>query len=137
MDSLRDVREHYKEKFNKTAPSNKTIPAIVEKFHRTGSFLRQRKGTTGRPRTVTTNKNHERLFQQVLQSPKHSLRLTSLKLGVSDKSLRQMFKELGGFAYRIQVAQRLTEMEEQTRLQYCSLSTTCFHQLVQQSKGPL
>ena len=49
--SLRHVREHYEEQFNKTALSNKTTIAIVEKFHRTGSVLCQRKGTTGRPRT--------------------------------------------------------------------------------------
>ena len=65
--SLRHVREHYEDQFNKTAPSNKTILAIVEKFHRTGSVLCQRKGTSGRPRTVATNENHERL--QVFQSP--------------------------------------------------------------------
>ena len=116
--SLHHVREHYEEQFNKTAPSNKTILAIVEKFHRTGSVLCQRKGTTGRPRTVTTNENHERFLQQVLQSPKRSLRRTSLKLGVSDSSVRRMFKERGGFAYRFQVAQRLTETDEQARLQY-------------------
>ena len=34
--SLRHVREHYKEQFDKTVPSNKTILAIVEKFHHTG-----------------------------------------------------------------------------------------------------
>ena len=50
--SLRHVREHYEEQFNKTAPSNKTTLAIVEKFYRTGSVLCQRKGTTGRPRNV-------------------------------------------------------------------------------------
>ena len=31
-----------------------------------------------------------------------------------------MFKELGGFAYHIHVAQRLTKMDERARLQYCS-----------------
>ena len=31
-----------------------------------------------------------------------------------------MLKELDGFAYRIQVAQRLTEKDDRTRLQYCS-----------------
>ena len=52
--SLRYVREHYEEQINKTAPSNKTILAIIEKFHRTVSVLCQRKGTTGRPSTVRT-----------------------------------------------------------------------------------
>ena len=31
-----------------------------------------------------------------------------------------MFKELGGFTYRIQVAQCLTETDERAQLQYCS-----------------
>ena len=44
--SLHHVREHYEEQVNKTAPSNKTILATVEKFHRTGSVFCQRKGTT-------------------------------------------------------------------------------------------
>ena len=92
--SLRHVREHYEEQFNKTSPRNKTILANVEKFHLTGSVLCQRKGTTGRPRTVTTSKNHERLPQQVLQSPKCSLRRTSPKLCVSNRSVRRVFKDL-------------------------------------------
>ena len=117
--SLCHVR-HYEKQFNKMASSNKTILAIVEKFHRKGSVLRQRKETTEHPRTVTTNENHEQLLKQVLQSLKHSLWWTSLKLGVSNKSVQRMFKELGRFAYRIQFAQRLTEMDERARLQYCS-----------------
>ena len=48
--SLRHVREHYENKYNKTAPSNKPV-------------LCQRKGTTGRPRTVTTNENHQHVQQ--------------------------------------------------------------------------
>ena len=71
--SLHYVREHYEEQSNKMAPCNKTILAIVEKFHSMGSVLCQLKGTTGCLRTVITNENHERLLQQVLQSPKRSL----------------------------------------------------------------
>ena len=64
--NLNHVIEHYEEQFNKTASSNKTILPIVEKLHRKGSVLCQRKGTTWRLRTFTTNENHERLLQQVL-----------------------------------------------------------------------
>ena len=116
----RHIRDHYEEQHNKTAPSNKTILAIFEKFHRTESVLCQRKRTTGRPRTVTTNENHERFLQQVLQYQKRCLRRSSLKLGVSDRSVRRMFKELGGFACHIQVAHRLTKTDGRARLQYCS-----------------
>ena len=44
--SLRHVWEYYEVQFNKKAPSNKTILAIVEKIHRMGSVLCQWRGTT-------------------------------------------------------------------------------------------
>ena len=37
--NLCHIREHYEEQFNKTPLSNKTILAIVEKFHCTGCLL--------------------------------------------------------------------------------------------------
>ncbi|KAJ4448393.1 hypothetical protein ANN_10409 [Periplaneta americana] len=117
--SLLHVKEQYEERLNKETPNNRTMLA-VDKFPHTGSVLCQRKGTTGIPRTATANENHGRLLQQVLQSLKRSLRRTSLKLGLSDRSVRRMFKEPGGFTYRIQVVQRLTERDERARLQYCS-----------------
>ncbi|KAJ4444700.1 hypothetical protein ANN_06497 [Periplaneta americana] len=55
--------------------------------------------------------NHVELEIQELLSSKRSLRRTLLKLGLSDRSVRRMFKELGGFAYRSQVARRLTGRE--------------------------
>ena len=40
---------------------------------------------------------------------------------MSDRSVRRIFKEIGGFAYRIHVvAQRVTETDERAQLQYCS-----------------
>ena len=45
--SLRHVWEHYEEQFKKTASSNKTILAIIEKFHATGSVLCQRREQLG------------------------------------------------------------------------------------------
>ena len=54
-------------------------------------------------------------------SPKCSLQQTSLKLGVNNRSVWWIFKELGRFTYCIQVAQCLTETDEWVRLQYCSL----------------
>lgn len=42
---------------------------VVQKFLRIGSVTTQQKGCNGFPVTVTTNKNQEQLFDQVLQSP--------------------------------------------------------------------
>ena len=125
--SLRHVREHYEEHLTRRHKVTKqSYLSSRSSFVRDQSYVTEGR-LIGHPRTVTTNEKHERLLQQVLQSPKRSLRRTSLKLGVSDRSVRRMFKELGGFAYRIQVAQHVTETDERARLQYCSLvlSMTC------------
>ncbi|KAG8299596.1 hypothetical protein J6590_096878 [Homalodisca vitripennis] len=62
---------------------------------------------SGRPTTVCTNEHHGRVLQQVLQSPKRSLLQASLKLNISNTSMRGMFKNIGGFPYRIQTGQPL------------------------------
>lgn len=118
--SLKLVAEQYREHFNKPAPSNTVMLSIVKKFRRTGSVLCQRKGRSGRPVTVSTNENHGRVLNQVLQSPKRSLRRTALKLDISPTSLRRLFKDIGGFPYRIQVGQRLTEHDRHVRVEYCA-----------------
>ncbi|KAJ4434533.1 hypothetical protein ANN_23095 [Periplaneta americana] len=82
--SLKLVAQQYREHFNQPAPSNTVMLFSVTKFRRTGSVLCQRKGRSGRPVTVSTNDNHGRVLNQVLQSPKRSLRRTSLKLSISN-----------------------------------------------------
>ena len=84
--SLNLLAEQYREHFNNPAPSNTVMLSIVTKFRRTGSVLCQRKGKSGRPVTVSTNENHGRVLNQVLQSSNQSLRRTSLRLNISNMS---------------------------------------------------
>ncbi|KAJ4436461.1 hypothetical protein ANN_16492, partial [Periplaneta americana] len=118
--SLILVAQQYREHFNQPAPSITIMLSIVTKFRRSGSVLCQRKGRSGRPVTVSTNDNHGRVLNQVLQSPKRSLRRTSLKSNISNTSLRRLLKDLDGFPYRIQVGQRLTEQDRHVRIEYCA-----------------
>lgn len=117
--SLKLVTETYREQFHKEAPTNKVMLSIVEKFRRSGSVLCQRKGRSGRPVTVRTNGNHGRVLNQVLQSPNRSLRRTAFKLNISSTSIRRLFKDVGGFPYRIQVGQRLSNQDMNARVAYC------------------
>lgn len=55
----------------------------------------------------------------MLQSPRRSLRRTALKLNVSGTSVRRLFKDIGGFPFRIQIGQRLTEPDMRARMVYC------------------
>jgi hypothetical protein len=43
----------------------------------------------------------------------------TLKLNVSDMAIRQLFKDIGGLLYWIQVGQRLTKPNMQAKMAYC------------------
>lgn len=127
--SLSHTALRFQEHFHKNPPSNAVILSVVEKFRRTGSVLTQRKGFSGRPVTVCTNENHGRVLQQVLQSPKRSLMRASLKLNISNTSMRRMFKNIGGFPYRIQTGQPLNRINKLARVQYCaSMLAICYEE---------
>ncbi|KAF2891409.1 hypothetical protein ILUMI_14764 [Ignelater luminosus] len=83
---MKQVSEKYRQEFNKVAPSKSMMSAIVEKFRHTGSVLCQRKGSSGRQRTVFTNNNQGRVLDQIIHSPKRSLRRTAYKLNISETS---------------------------------------------------
>uniref|UniRef100_A0A6P7GCL3 Uncharacterized protein LOC114340533 n=1 Tax=Diabrotica virgifera virgifera TaxID=50390 RepID=A0A6P7GCL3_DIAVI len=78
---LKQVSEKYKH-FNKASPRKTVMLAVVEKFRRTGSVLCQRKGTSGRLRTVCTNANKGRVFNQIIDPSQRSLVRTARKLNI-------------------------------------------------------
>lgn len=117
--SLQQVSVRYREQFNKAAPSKSVILGVVEKFRRTGSVLCQRKGSSGRRKTVCTNENAERVLTQVVHSPQRSLVRTACKLNISETSTRRLFTSIGGYPYRIQVGQRLNAGNKHARAIYC------------------
>ncbi|KAF2884924.1 hypothetical protein ILUMI_21243 [Ignelater luminosus] len=90
---MKQVSEKYRQEFNKVAPSKSIMSAIVEKFRHTGSVLCQRKGSSGRQRTVFANINQGRVLDQIIHSPKRSLRRTAQRLNVADKRAREVYCE--------------------------------------------
>ncbi|KAF2893792.1 hypothetical protein ILUMI_12376 [Ignelater luminosus] len=116
--SLKQVSEKYRQEFNKAAPSKSVMLAIVEKFRHTGSVLCQRKGSSGRRRTVFTNNNQGCVLDQIIQSPKRSFRQSAYKLNNSETSTCRLFKSIGGYPYRIQIGQRLNVKDKCAREVY-------------------
>jgi Helix-turn-helix domain (DUF4817) len=74
--SLQKVRESFSLVFHKTAPTNKNLLKIVNKFRETGSVQNANKGHSGRPHTSRTNENAGRVFEKILNSPVKSQRRT-------------------------------------------------------------
>lgn len=118
--SLLYVSDQFTQRFNKRSPSNAVILKVIEKFRNTGSVLCQRKGNSGRPRTVNNNNNHERVFEQILQNPKASQARTALQLDLKRTSFQRILKELGAFSYVIQVHQQLHPRDYRSRVEYCA-----------------
>ncbi|KAF2904142.1 hypothetical protein ILUMI_02031 [Ignelater luminosus] len=116
--SLKQVSEKYRQEFNKVATSKSVMLAIVEKFRHTHSVLCQCKGSSGRRRTVFTNNNQGRVLDHVIQFPKRSLRRTAYKLNISETYTRRLFKSVGGYPCRIQIAQRTNVQEKFTVDEY-------------------
>ncbi|KAF2903116.1 hypothetical protein ILUMI_03077 [Ignelater luminosus] len=107
--TLKQVSEKYRQEFNKAAPSKSVMLAIVEKSRHTSIVLCQRKGSSGRRKTVFTNNYQGHVLDQIIQSPKRSLRQTAYKLNISKTSTRRLFKSFGGYPYCIQTGQRLND----------------------------
>ena len=116
---IRMDRAYYEEQFNKTAPSNKTILAIIKKFHCTGSVL-----CNGREQHFG-----DRLISHRKEFP---FPLHSLDLMTPDAYIWGMLKES---VFRSDDPPRnVPELWEKIKSFFRVLATTCVYQHVQQSK---
>ncbi|KAF2896938.1 hypothetical protein ILUMI_09232 [Ignelater luminosus] len=108
-------QENIDKSLTKRSPVKSVMLAIVKKFRRTGSVLCQRKGASGRRRTVFTNNNQGCVLSQSIRSPKRSLQRTAYKLNISETSTRRLFKSIAGYSYRIQIGERLNVSDKRAR----------------------
>lgn len=85
-----------------------------------GSILTQHKSCTGCLTTGTTNANKGWLFEQVLlQSSKRSLWQKSLKLNLSQISIRRMFKKIVILPRRQRLGNVLNPAGKEAKIMYC------------------
>ena len=80
-----------------------------------------KKGRSGRTRGARTEHKIETVRFFAVQTPKKSCRQCSQELGLSRMSTVRILKlDLKIFPYHIQVKQKLTVHDEQTRVEMCS-----------------
>ena len=87
---------------------HESILDIARKFDETGSV--QDKPRSGRPRSVSTEKNKERVLAAFEKSPGTSAKRASLELNLSRTSLQRMMKELELKPYRLRLLHTLNRM---------------------------
>lgn len=117
-DSVVDTQRKFRRHFNVTrggpVPSRNTIKLWVDTFRSTGSTAKGR--PTGRPRSVRTPDNVERVRQAVLTSPHRPARRQAAALGMSDRSIRRILhSDLHFHPYKIAIVQKLQPQDYANR----------------------
>lgn len=114
-----EVARQYQYYFDRTPPTAKNILNLVQKFDETGSL--EDKSRSGRPRSVSTEENKERVRAAFKKSPATSPRRASLELNLSRSSLQRMMKELGLKPYRPQLLHALNEDDPDRRCEFADI----------------
>lgn len=95
-----------------------SIERIVKRFNELG-HEGDRPGR-GRKATVNTSANRKIIKKRVMRNPRTSMRKVAREMGISDRSVRKMAKEVLGLKpYKLQKVQLLTNQNKQVRLQRC------------------
>ena len=96
-----EVAHQFHHLYSRTPPARQNILNIVRKFDESGSV--QDSPSSGRPSSVSTDGNKERVRAVFHNIPDTSSRRASLELNISRTTLRRMMKELGLKPYRPQL----------------------------------
>jgi len=114
-----EVAPQFQQYYDRTPPTRTNILNLVRKFDETGSV--EDEPRSGRPRSVSTDENKERVRAAFEESPATSLRRASLDLNVSKSSLQRMLKELGFKPYRPQLLHALNEDDPDRRCEFADI----------------
>lgn len=115
----RELRRRFNIGRNGKVPTRQTILNWVENFRLTASALPKK--NSGRPRTVRTPENVERVRTAILQSPQRSARRHSVALHMSDRSVRRMLHmDLHFHPFKMQVVQQLLPRDLNQRMEFCT-----------------
>ncbi|PSN49514.1 hypothetical protein C0J52_18947 [Blattella germanica] len=100
-------------------PDRRTIVRWVQSWREHGKV--ENKKSSGRPRTVRTPENINRVRAEIQQSPQRSARRHSLTMQISRRSLHRILKsELKFHPYKLQVVHKLRPNDRQMRMTFCA-----------------
>ncbi|CAF3181292.1 unnamed protein product [Rotaria sp. Silwood2] len=116
--NTRVVNEAFQAEFPDTKiPTRQTIYQLAKKFDETGSV--EDAPRSGRPRTVRTEENMERVSETFLLNPQTSKKRASIDLGISRRSLGRLMQDLNLKLYKPRLLQALNEDDPDRRTEFC------------------
>ena len=115
--SYKHVEERWEVNFRTPVPSKSTMFNLVSKFEVTGSVSNAPK--EGRPKTVRSPENMDKVAAEFVHSPKKSIRQASKELNISRSSLHRILHGIGLKPYRPHLLHALNEDDPDKRLKFC------------------
>lgn len=82
------VARQFHQCFGRTPRTSKNMLSLVKKFDETESL--EDKSPSGRPRSISTDENKERILEAYVENPTTTKRRASLELNLSRSSLRRI-----------------------------------------------
>lgn len=93
------VKELFQREFGICAPKNESIKKMILKWQSHGTVCHF-KGNSGRPKSIRTQTNTERVREVFEKNPRLSVRRASQLLDISKSSIHQILKDLGFHPYK-------------------------------------
>lgn len=126
-------REYRRKYGRRLTPSAKTFRRLATQFEQTGTTADR--PHVGRPRTIRSRENIDRVREDVVEKPRTSTRKRSTQLAISRRSLQRILvKDLRLFPYKIQVTQKLLPADFEKRIQYSNAIVNLENQIANFSK---
>ncbi|CAF2853333.1 unnamed protein product [Rotaria sp. Silwood2] len=126
-----EVAHQFQQCYDRTPPTRKNILNLIQKFEETESV--EDKPRSGRPRSVSTDENKERVRAAFEESPGTSLRRALSELNLSKSSLQRMMKELRLKPYSPQLLHALSDNYPNRR---CEFADTFLKLVAEDSSFP-
>jgi transposase len=114
-----EVARQFQHHYERAPPTRESILDITRKFDETGSV--QDLSRSGRPRSVSTEENKQRVLAAFEENPGTSAKRASLELNLSRTSLLRMMKELGLKLYRPRLLHDLNEDDPDRRCEFAEI----------------
>ena len=114
-----EVARQFHSCFGRTPLATGNILSLVRKFDETGSLEDTLR--SGRPRSIATDENKERVLEAYEENPMMTQRRASLELNLSRSSLQRMMRELRLKPNRPQLLHALNEDDHNRRCEFASI----------------
>lgn len=113
-----ESRRMFQQKYGKEPPSANHIKFWSKKLLETGSLV-QRRSSSGRPCTASSEENKENIVKHFKENPSTSIRSVASSLNISKSSVGRILQQENFHPFEPSYCQFLYDGDEDRRLQFC------------------